>query len=148
MPYNYKITGYAECYDELRGIIGISADDLPNTEIDSMPMLPAADLEVSRLVPTYADIVAANDDHLIDLRMAVLYLGVANILPSLKVRLLAMEDDGKTKGQRFSDALAMKPEVVRLHGLKFIDAINAPSVTTFRNVFDVVPPAIDVITGS
>ena len=146
--YQYKIMRYDTYYDELRGILGVTPQELPDAEIDLLPVLPAADLEVSRLVPTFQDIMSAAQDSLADLRLAVLYLGVANVLPSLKVRLLAVEDDGKTKGQRFADALALKPEAVRLQGLKHVDNITKTSMSGFPLVFEVVQPAVDPITGA
>lgn len=146
MSYEYKIALDPDIYDQFRSILGVTAEEFTDTEIDLLPIMPAAEREVIKLVPSYATLLGTDLSY--DLQLATLYFAAVNALPSLRFKLLEVETDNKTTAQRFKSALSAEPNYLQ-KAQKYITDINdsLASFNSNRVVFEISTPAIDAITG-
>lgn len=147
MAYTRVIAIDVDIEDQFRAILGLTAIEFPDTDIALLPILPAAELEVMRLVPTYAQVLL-NQSLKYDLTLAVLYLAADNAVPSLRLKVLELETDNKSTAQRFRRALDLAPNF-RSKAMGHISNITASLGLSeaVRDLLEVSIPSIDEITG-
>lgn len=147
MSYTYLIATDADVYDQFRAILGVTAEEYTDAEIDMLPILPAAELSVTRQITNYTSVLT-NVNLVYDLQLAVLYTAVVNALPSLKFKMLQIETDNKTTAQRFKAAIETSPEFAQKAAqyISYILLVTQGSSVT-KELFEISPPAINVISG-
>lgn len=84
------ILGIAD-YDAIRIKLGVTVDDLPNSELDSLAVLQVADAFISDMVPTYTAIIAGGGHAATYLKAAEVCFAAALAIDGLIVK----------RGQRF-----------------------------------------------
>lgn len=142
--YPYKIMNYVGYEIELRTLMGVTADELSDDEINSLPIMPSAERDVVRLVPDYANIIGTDLET--DLYLAVISFAAFYALPGVKLRLLQTESDNKTSASRFKDAIAVSPTSYKAKAIRYI--ANILGTDGFDGTrFDLIKPDTDVITG-
>lgn len=143
--YPYKIMNYVGYETELRTLMGLTADELSDDEINSIAIMPSAERDVIRLIPSYADILA-DTERVYDLYLAVINYAAFYALPGVKLKLLQTETDNKTTASRFKDAIQASPTAYKAKAARYI--ANLIGIEEFDGtIFDLVKPATDVITG-
>lgn len=142
--YPYKIMNYVGYEIELRTMMGVTADELSDDEINALPIMPSAERDVVRLVPDYANILGTDLET--DLFLAVLSYAAFYALPGVKLKILQSESDHKTVATRFKDAISMSPTAYKAKAVRYI--ANVLGIDGFTGtLFDLVKPDKDVITG-
>lgn len=143
--YPYKIMNYVGYENELRTLMGLTIDELSDTEINSLPIMPSAERDVVRLVANYASILTTELET--DLFLAVLNFAAFYALPGVKVKILQTESDNKTSASRFKDAISISPTSYKAKAIRHVATVLG--IDGFSGtLFDVYKPAIDVITGT
>ena len=142
--YPYKIMNYVGYEIELRTLMGLQEDELSDDEINSLPIMPSAERDVIRLVPTYVDVMSTDLVH--DLYLAVLNFAAFYALPGVKLKLLQTESDNKTSASRFKDAIQASPTAFKAKAVRYIANINGIE-PYLDNPLELIKPNTDVITG-
>ena len=143
--YPYKIMNYVGYEIELRTLMGVTADELTDDEINSLPIMPSAERDVVRLIPNYVDYLGTDAET--DLFLAVISFAAFYALPGVKLKLLQTETDNKTGATRFKDAIAVSPTSFKAKAIRYVANVIGDDNFADTAVFDVVKPSIDVITG-
>lgn len=144
MSYSFVVMGYPECYDDVRSVFGVDDETLKDDVINSLPNMPAAEMQVLSLVPDYLSLDSVG---ITKLRLAIIYHTAANCYQTVKINVLRIETDNKTMGTRFNDTFKMTEEDLRKRASGYITEL-LPSGTGTSDLFSVFSPSIDVITGS
>lgn len=142
--YPYKIMNYVGYEIELRTLMGVTADELTDDEINSLPIMPSAERDVIRLVPDYINVLGTDLEP--DLYLAVISFAAFYALPGVKVKILQTESDNKTSASRFKDAIATSPTAYKAKAMKYISTVLGIDGFT-GTLFDLVKPNTDVVTG-
>jgi len=143
--YPYKIMNYVGYEIELRTMLGVTEDELTDNEINALPIMPAAERDVVRLIPDYANVLATDLET--DLFLAVLNYAAFYAVPGIKVKLLQTETDNKTTATRFKDAVAMSPTSFKAKAARHVANVLGIDGFADTTIFDLVKPDADVITG-
>lgn len=144
MSYSYKILKHVDAKAEIRGILGVTAVELTDDELDLLPLMPAADSSVAKRCPNYVTLLA-DTDKAMDLKLGALYIAAANALPTLRFKLLQVETDNKTTAQRFKNALDLTVSDLMAKAESFLNGLE--SYPSLESIFITVAPDVDVITG-
>lgn len=143
--YPYKIMNYVGYEIELRTLMGVTADELTDDEINSLPIMPSAERDVVRLIPNYADYLGTDSET--DLFLAVISFAAFYALPGVKLKLLQSETDNKTGATRFKDAITISPTSFKAKAIRYVANIIGDDNFDNSSIFDTVKPDTDVITG-
>lgn len=144
MSYSYKILNYSSARDEVRGVLGVTEEEITDDELDLLPLMPAADRYIIKRCPGYASILTDSDKKY-DLQLAAVYVAAANVLPTLRLKLLQVETDNKTTAQRFKNALDVSAADLMAKAEDFLSQLQTGY--TLDCVLITVAPDTDVITG-
>lgn len=142
--YPYKIMNYVGYEIELRTLMGVTIDELSDEDINALPIMPAAERDVIRLIPDYATVLGSDLES--DLFLAVLNYAASYALPGVKLKILETESDNKTSASRFKDAISMSPTAYKAKATRHIATVLGIDPFT-GTIFDLVKPNTDVITG-
>lgn len=135
---------------DLYALLGISSEDLSEDDILTLPFAGAAELNLIELVPTAKAIlenVSTPESSKIKLTLAFINLIAYYVYPSLKTKLLYSESDNKTIGTRFKDALSRDRSEFKAEAIKQIASTGINTTISNYTLFEVITPAIDVISG-
>jgi hypothetical protein len=129
---------------ELRTLMGVTADELSDVEINALPIMPAAERDTVRLIPDFLTVIGTDLEA--DLYLAVLNFAAFYALPGIKVKILQTESDNKTSASRFKDAIAISPTAYKAKAIRYV--ANVLGIDGFTGtIFDLVKPNADVITN-
>lgn len=144
--YTYTVIKQSSRGDELRGLLGVDTSVLPDSVIDLLPILPAAELAILKLVPTAASLTG-NDQ--LRIRLAVLYEAAANALPRVRLNVIQLETDSKSTYQLFKNALDLDESDLRAKARGLVEDVQATlgETTDHGSLFTVVKPATDEVSG-
>ncbi len=135
---------------DLYALLGVSSDDLSEDDIITLPFAGTAELNLIELVPNAKAILedtATAESTKIKLTIAFINLIAYYVYPSLKTKLLYSESDNKTIGTRFKDALSRDRNEFKAEAIRQISSTGISSTISGYSLFEVVTPAIDVISG-
>ncbi len=149
MAYTYTIMGYTGVEDDLRAIFGITETEFSDELIHRITHLPAAEIEAADRISQ--SLGSLTDTALTKAQLAVLYLAAANCLPAVRVNVLRVENDNKSMGQRFDNALDITELELRAKADKLIGEVEellGETAASSVSLFDAYSPATDEITGA
>lgn len=135
---------------DLYALLGVSSDDLSEDDILTLPFAGTAELNLIELVPNAKVILEdSSTTESIKTRLTIAFINLIAyyVYPSLKTKLLYSESDNKTIGTRFKDALSRDRNEFKAEAIRQITSTGVNSSISGYSLFEVVTPAIDVISG-
>jgi len=92
-------------YDSVRGLLGVTSQQLPTTTLDLLPFHPAAELQIKGWVPNWATLVG---DDLIHLKLAVVAQTAINAMAQTATSTYESEQFGDYRYSRGKSALSIE----------------------------------------
>lgn len=148
--FNLSFEPPIEYLDSVRALLGVTTEELPDNVLLTLSIVGQAEQDLYLLIPTVKTELEAYDTE--EFRINQLMLVFINLIAfyafmPLKVSLLASETDNKTMATRFKDALSRDPNEFKNNAKKLAAQVSSNVAYGTPDLFSVVPPAKDVITG-
>ena len=143
MSYTYQFMNYVDAYEDVRGVFGVDNIALSDEVINRITNMPAAELTVLETVTNYDGL---SDAQKLKVRLATVYYTAANCYQAVKLNVLKIEDDNKSMRTRFNDAFSVTEEDLRKKAAGLLTEFVTVGLDS--NVFELVKPSVDVITGN
>jgi len=139
-----------EYTNDVRALLGVTSEELTDEYILSIAIVGQAEQDLYDLVPNIKTLI--EDPAITDLKANQLMIAFINLIAfyayhPLKVLLLSAETDNKTTATRFKDALTRDPNEFKAKAIKQLTQIGVIASTGQYDLFSVVSPVTDVITG-
>lgn len=135
-------------HNDIRAMLGVSADELPDTEIDSPYIIPFVEAVMVKYLPSWEDL-DEDAGYLAAFRKATAVRVAISCIPRLKLRLGQYESDNKSVFQRFKNFdwadLESSLWFQYAEAVSFIP--DLASDIPVRDLVTVATPAFDPVTG-
>lgn len=147
--YTFKYMDYPTVVTDIQNLLGVDDELLPVEVITSLAVLPAAEMYAEIAAPSLFDNLGSlQAAKMTQLRLATVYFAAANAYPVVQTNLLQAEDDNKTKGQRFKDALASRSsQSLRSEGRLVLARITGAASIDVPQL-TLSSPQTDIVTGN
>jgi hypothetical protein len=135
-------------HDDIRAMLGVTADELPDAEVDSPYILPFVEAVMVRYLPSWEDL-DEELGYLAAFRKATCLRVAVACIPRMKLRLGQYESDNKSIFQRFKTFSweDLENDLWRQYAEAILMIPALAGELPVRDILTVVSPAVDVITG-